>query len=240
MSNIEQLASGITDMQSAWDTFRQQAAQNGIRFEEAWAKWAEEQKERLALPGPQADFTELCQAGCVPEILASILAMIRFAPRIDEFWQETLGRTDQRRKAILSLEKAAEALKSYYAEFAVEANASTTKEVTKPKHGWPMNLLADIQSHNEMWTVFDLIAAKIDVNFIEFARYLFVAYVKGATGRFRDRNVSALLGEVLGPVDYDEVAQRMWRHRNYKCMAQNLSMFSELLINLSRVISSRT
>lgn len=92
-----------------------------------------------------------------------------------------------------------------------------------------------------MWLLFNRLAAKVNVDsFLEFVKYLLVAYVKGTTRRFRDRNVSALLGEILGPADYDEVAHRMWRNRNYERLAQGLFMFSEVLLDLSLVVSGRT
>src|SRR5258707_2024362 len=231
MSDIEQLASGITDMQSGWDTFRQLVTPDGVRLEEAWAAWAEEQKQRLASPGARTEFVELCQAGCVPEILALTRAVVRFGTWISELWQETLGRTDKRQKLTLSLERAAKALEDYYAEWAVPENAKTPKDDTKIKRDWPLSLIAEIRSHNDMWIFFGRLADKFDVNSIaELTKYLLVAYVKGATGRFRDTSVSALLGEILGPLDYNEVAQRMWRSRNYKRLEQSLFMLSDLLL----------
>jgi len=239
--DIKRLTSGITDIQSGWDTCRQLVTDDGITIEQAWAKWAAEQKQRLTRPGAQDDFIELCQAGCVPEILASIIALVRFAPRLDEFWQERF-RIDERQKMTRSLEKAAEALKTYCAKFTIPGNANATKDPTKIKHDWPLSIVYEIQSHNDMWAFFDWLIAKFDVDsFVEFTKYFLVAYVKGTTGRFRDRNISALLGEALGRIDYDEVAQRMWRYRNYERLEQGLSMlFSEFLLDLSKVISRRT
>jgi hypothetical protein len=239
MSDVEQLTSGITDMQSAWDTFRQFVTPDGVRLEEAWAAWAEQQKQRLASPGARTDFVELCQAGCVPEILASILALIRFAPQVRELWEGTLGRADKRQKLRQSLEKAATALEHYYAECMPLENPNA-KDEANMKRNWPLSLISEIRSHNDMWIFFGRLAAKLEVNsFPELAKYLLVGYVERATGRYRDRNVSALLGEILGPVDHNEVAQRMWRNRNYKRLDQGLSMFPELLLELSLVVSRR-
>lgn len=108
---FQRLVTGISDMQSAWGTFRQLTTEDGVTLEAAWSRWAEVQKQGLPSPGAQTDFIELCQAGCVPELLASILWLIRFAPRMNEMWSQTLGRTEKRQKALLSLAKAAEAVK---------------------------------------------------------------------------------------------------------------------------------
>jgi hypothetical protein len=241
MSDLEQIPSHFTDMQSAWDTFRQLSTPDGVRLEEAWATWAEEQRQRLALPGAQTDFDELCQDGCVQEILASILALIRFAPKISELWQATLGRTDKREKLMLSMEEAATALEDYYAGLATTGNSKTTTGHTTIKREWPLNLIFEIRSHNDMVTFFGRLLAKLEVNSLpEFARYLLVDYVMLATGRPHDGNVCGILGEIVGPADYNDVALRMWRARNYKRLAQHLSMFPQLLLDLSLVVSRRT
>lgn len=242
LKTFQQLVTGISDMQSAWDAFRQLTTEDGVTLEAAWSRWAEVQKQGLQSPGAQTDFIELCQAGCVPELLASILWLIRFASRVNELWSQTLGRADKRQKALVSLAKAAEALKEYYREFQVPGSANQTKDPTKIEHGFfPLRIVTEIQSHNDMWVLFNRLAAKFNANsMVEFGKYLFVAYVQGTTGRFRDRNVSALLGEILGPIDYDEVAHRMWRNRNYERLQQGLFIFSDPLLELSLVLSCRT
>jgi hypothetical protein len=241
MSDLAQLPSHFTDMQSAWDAFRQLETLDGVRLEIAWAAWAEEQRQRLASPGARTDFDELCQAGCVKEILASILALIRFAPQVSELLQATLGRSDKRQKLMLSMEEAAAALEDYYAGLETTGNSNATTGQATIKREWPLNLISEIRSHNDMVTFFGRLVAKLEVNsFHEFARFLLVEYVNLATGRPRDRNVSGLLGEIVGPADYNEVAHRMWRARNYKRLAQHLSIFPYLLLDLSFVVSRRT
>jgi hypothetical protein len=44
-------------------------------------------------------------------------------------------------------------------------------------------------------------------------------YVKHETGRFHDREVSALIGAVTGET-YDETAHRAWRHKHYSRLAK--------------------
>jgi len=58
------------------------------------------------------------------------------------------------------------------------------------------------------------------------------------TGRFHDRSVSGLVGEVLGPSDYNEVAQRMWRSRNYERIDKHYSWITRFLVAMSVVIAS--
>ncbi len=64
------------------------------------------------------------------------------------------------------------------------------------------------------------------------AKYIFTAYVFRATTRFRDAEVSALIGASLG-IDYDEIAHRMWRNRNYRRIDKKLSGIADMLTDLS-------
>ena len=73
----------------------------------------------------------------------------------------------------------------------------------------------------------------------EVSKYLLASYVKRMTGRLHDRNVSGLIGEMAGPSDYNEVAQRMWRLRNYRRLEKHHSKLGDFLVAMSVVISHR-
>src|SRR5258708_1102250 len=73
----------------------------------------------------------------------------------------------------------------------------------------------------------------------EVARFLFASYVKKSIGRYCDRSVSGIIGEVLGPPDHNEVAQRMWRHRNSERLEKSLSGVTEILFAFGSVINGQ-
>jgi len=242
MSDIEQVKLVIIpDIHNALDYCRQKIIlPNGLNLEDVWAAWAEQQEQRLASPGARTDFVELCQAGCVPRVLASIIAIVRFAPQLNEWWYETLGNIKAGQKLILSLEEAAMALKNFYAPGTAPENSKTT-DFALPGLLSPRGLAAHMESHRDMVMFFGELAGKFEVkSFQDITRYLLVGYVRRATGRCHDRNISGVLGEIVGPADYDEVAQRMWRNRNYERLEQHLSMLPDLLLCLSLAVSNRT
>ena len=74
----------------------------------------------------------------------------------------------------------------------------------------------------------------------DFLKYILAGYVKRATGRYHDKGVSALLADVAGPPDYNEVAQRMWRLRNYQRMEKYFSIFTDFLFAMGVVIARTT
>jgi hypothetical protein len=49
-----------------------------------------------------------------------------------------------------------------------------------------------------------------------------------------------LLAEVTGPDDYNEVAQRMWRTRNYARLERQFSKFTRFALAASIAIARRT
>ena len=61
-----------------------------------------------------------------------------------------------------------------------------------------------------------------------------------ATGRPHDRNVATLLAEALGLEAYDEVAQRMWRDRNYERLTKYHSKVADFVFAMGVGISRQT
>jgi hypothetical protein len=72
----------------------------------------------------------------------------------------------------------------------------------------------------------------------ELLKYILSGYVNRATGRFHDKNVSGLIAETSGPLEYNEFAHRMWRSRNYERLEKHLSGLVELLFALGVAIGS--
>jgi hypothetical protein len=67
----------------------------------------------------------------------------------------------------------------------------------------------------------------------EICKYILAGYVKRSTGRFHDRNVSALIAVLTDSQGFDEVAHRMWRSRNYKRLDKHFSWIAALLVAMS-------
>ena len=64
----------------------------------------------------------------------------------------------------------------------------------------------------------------------EIAKFALAATVNSATGRFYDREVSALTGAALQKSDYDETAHRVWRIRNFDRLAKTPARFAVVLL----------
>jgi hypothetical protein len=85
---------------------------------------------------------------------------------------------------------------------------------------------------------FDEVARRTRIHSPEaFGRYLISEFVKTATGKYHDHEVSALIGGALGDISYGETAHCMWRSRNYKHI-KAVSLPVELLIGLGALLAS--
>src|SRR5712692_5454693 len=104
-------------VQGFWDAHRRVLRARRVNLDKVAAEWAAKQARMLASPGAQTDFAELCTHGCVPQVLAGILALFRFAPRVKKLWAEMVGRPDKRQKATRTLEQAAAMLEDVLREF---------------------------------------------------------------------------------------------------------------------------
>src|SRR5579859_6178381 len=106
----------VNSPQDLWNTYRQMMDRDGIDFGAVWLKLIVEQIQWLSSTAARRDFEELCEAGCVPLVLASIIGLIRLSPRIENWWRLFVGDSDKRRKMTIALEKAATALEDAFGD----------------------------------------------------------------------------------------------------------------------------
>jgi hypothetical protein len=109
-------------VQKLWDFARQLYQSKGIDIEKLLAKLAAKQEEQLNFPGARRDFTELCEAGCTPEVLGAIIFVLRVVPAIEKFWAFIVGHPERRRKLQRTLEATAQELDHFFPEVTDEAN----------------------------------------------------------------------------------------------------------------------
>jgi hypothetical protein len=232
----------LKEEQELWDLYREVMRSKGIDIGGFYLAAVEQLKQKLPSPGARLDFLELSSAGCSPEILGLLVALIRYSPRLKEFWESTIGRADRRQSAKRELERAAATLERIFA-LALNADEETKKKLARSRLLMPSQLISQLRLYVKLITLGERLAADPGIRSLsEFTRYLLAGYVKRATGRFCDRNVSGVLAGLVGPVsyDYDEVAQRMWRRRNYGRLDKHLSGLADALNAMGVVMGRKT
>jgi len=70
----------------------------------------------------------------------------------------------------------------------------------------------------------------------EMAKYSLASVVKRVSGKFYDREVSAMTGAALGDFEYDETAHRVWRIRTYDRLEKSFPLAPMALQALNNVL----
>jgi len=97
-----------------WNAYRTICRSKQIDTIKLYMDLAEEEKQKLTSPGAREDFIELCEAGCFQPILSGIVMLLRYAPHLEAFWTEMVGRPDNHEKTIRTLESAAQTLENLF------------------------------------------------------------------------------------------------------------------------------
>jgi len=223
------------------ETYRRIYRPKGIDLDKFLANFAAYVAHRLASPGARTDFEKLCQSGCVPQVLAAIVVSLRAFPQMERFWIEIVCRPDRRQRATRVLEKAVSMIEEVFEDFIAIEDEMPKDAWNSLGHMLPSGLVSELRFYVSLINIGKEMAPGTKPRSIrEVSKYLLASYVKRTTGRFHDGNVSGLLAEVFGPLDYNEVAQRMWRSRNYARLEKQFSKLTDFAVATSVVIGNRT
>ena len=224
--------------QDFWNAIRQMYGK-AIDIDKFLAEWTHEQAEKLASDEAKAYFDTLCAAGCPRQVLAFVVALLRFAPCIENFWTEVVGRPRKRERVVRVFETAASTIEEAFKEM-IEAEDSVRPQ-TFALFDRPSHVAGQLRLYCRIINFAETLSTDTEARSIrEMVRFVLSSYVKRATGRFHDKEVSALIGAVEGRVDYDEVAHRMWRNRNYPRLSKHLSKATDFLFAMGTVIARTT
>jgi len=217
-------------LQNLWNFYCEIWSKRGWDLRDALKQWAVKQEEQLPSPGARDEFKELCQNGCVPEILAILRALLRWSPQFEGFWSKLYGNPNDRRRVRRNLEKAAKAIEGLFALPIRFEDDEVTSKLSKIGRIGPGRLASELRFYAKVLDLTDKIPRETETRSLaDFGKFALTEYAKLATGRFRDRNVSGLIAQAIGPADYYEVAHRMWRSRNFKRIGSHFQKLSELL-----------
>jgi hypothetical protein len=216
------------------NAYRQRWQAAGFNLDEGLMSWGKEEAKALETWNTRPDFDEMCTHGCMPEILAVLIASFRFCPNLENFWTEMVGHPANRQKTTKILENAVVALETLFGRFIESEDEDQRAKFTKLRRLPISAVVSELRFYMKFITLAERFSIHTESNSLpEICKYVFASYVKRSTGRFRDRNVSALIAVLTNSLDFDEVAQRMWRLRNYKRLHKNFSWIADLLVAVS-------
>lgn len=232
--NIEELPDEV----AFWKSYREICRTKEIDTVKLYTDLSEEQKQRLTSPGAREDFIELCEAGCLQLVLAGIVILLRYSPLLEAFWTEMVDRADNREKATRTLEDAVQTLESLFSGVIASEKEGKSTEFAKIGRLPISQVISELRLYVRFINFASSMSADTETRSpAELSKYLLSSYVRGMTGRFHDRSVSGLVGEAFGSPEYNEVAHRMWRTRNYERIDKHFSWMTRFLVAMSVVIA---
>ena len=228
----------LADELDFWNAFRQPYLTKSIDIAQLHLEWAAEVEQRLNSPGGREDFAELCKAGCLPQGLAALIILLRYTPSLEEFWTLMVGHPNNRAKATHALEEAAHTLEMLYAGIIALGTEAENERFTKIGRVPVSRIISELRIHIRFINFAQRLRRDTEARSLaEVSKYLLTSYVRRMTGHFHDRSVSGLIGEIVDSPDYNEVAHRMWRARNYGRLEKHYSWMVKFLVAMSVVIT---
>jgi hypothetical protein len=234
-------ASSFDAERHLWNTCQEIYGKRGINLKARIFEWTSRQSEKPPLSDVRAEFEELCECGCSPAVLAALMVLFRKGPEIEHMWTSVVGGSYQRERAQRNLERAAKTIEQMCGGSSGAETPEWTASIRKTGNIPPTEMVSQLRLYATVLTLAEKLAEEIETRSLrELVRYVLAAYVCQVTGAFHDRCVSALVGAETQPKGCDEVAQRMWRNRNYQRLHAHSSWVADLLYALGVVISEPT
>jgi hypothetical protein len=236
-SRLKPEANAYAAVQKFWELHRKILRARGIDP----AKWAVKQARRLNSLDARTGFKELTAHGCAPPLIALFLVAFRISPILEGIWEQFAGNETKRKKVSRTLQKTASIVEGIFHDSLLAEYDRTVSEYRELGRIPVSELVFELRLYSDFVDLPSRLPVELGARSIPaLLKYLLVAYVKRTTGRFHDRNVAALLADVIGPASHNEVAQSMWRQRNYDRMEEHFSRYADFLFALGSVITRTT
>lgn len=206
-----------------------------FEFQQRFDDWAERRVLTLSSPGARDDCYELCQRGCRPNGLAILIGLLRAVRVIESLWTDP---SEIRMTQSQTLEEAASIVKN---SFPLLNDIERTESGSGPgNRAIEPRLTTELRFRSRLLVLPETLAEETGAGSLEETmKYLMIGYVKNATARWRDRNVSGILAELIGPAGYSADVHRVWRNRNFLRLDSNFSDLLELLCAIDGIPAHR-
>ena len=192
-----------------------------------WAAWRFQ---------PLADFRlgpglkKLTSAGIRRETIAFGMYFVTIAPRLDLCLKELFGGRRTRMRDAMALERAACILRR------MSDALPNLPEMMKSVPSFALTARA-LEMYSVMLELGEAASAMTGVSSCqEMAKYSLAGVVKRVSGKFHDREVSAMTGAALGDFEYDETAHRVWRIRTYDRLEKSFPLVAMALQAMNNVM----
>lgn len=227
----------LTEELDFWNTFREVNRSKGVDIARLYEDMAARIEQDLRSPGARDEFAELCKAGCLPQGLAFLVLLLKYSPHFENVWTEVVGNQKYRDNATHTLEIAAQTIEELFGPVMAPGMEPEIERFSRAGRLAPSHIVSELRLYTRVINLAGLLSKGTETHsLVELSKYVIAGYVRRMTGRFHDRCVSGLLEEIIGPPGYNEVAQRMWRARNYQRLEKHQSWLPKFLVAMSVVV----
>lgn len=190
-------------------------------FGKLFDEWAKRQILSLSSHGARADCEELCRYGCTPPVLAILIGWLRINSVVRHLLVDssTIRQTQSQ-----TLIEAASITTNFFSRLhgGVDPNSG-------PKQHFQTYTESELHFVSRFVVFPETFADATGATLIDLSKYLLSAYVVSATGKYRDRNVSGILAELIGPANYPETTHCVWRSRKFPQLHETFSDLAAIL-----------
>jgi hypothetical protein len=177
--------------EKVWTLYRQILLKRGFDLSSLFFQWAQAQKDKFQNPGTRADFDELCEHGCISQVLVGLLFLTRYSPKLAPLWITIVGNPKARREAIQTLDSAANTLEQALGQFIALEDDAVRHDLQEFEIIPPSALVSELRLYSKLIGLAEILKSDAETRSpVEFARFLLTNYVERATGRPHDRNVA--------------------------------------------------
>jgi hypothetical protein len=217
-----------------WTLHRKLCAERGLDLGEALAGFVVRQRAFLRSCGADREFQDLVIAGCEPQLLALLCLAVGWAPKLN--WiRRAIGAARRRDQLLRTLDKSAKMIEPILEGLGLEFQSpswTVDSEIVDIR-----TLYLSLLTYAEALRWEKNLASEVgELSFVDIGKYLLANYVKTVTGKYHDREVSALIGAKLGNADYYETSHKAWRHRNHHRLGHAFSELARFLFAIHSVL----
>ena len=232
-------AKAFPGLEDTYSALQEVLHEKGSDFAAVAHEWALGIKKALAPDGSDSDFEMLCSQGCHPVSLAASVFAAEFYPIAVLGFRAALGISKQRVGYSRKLRQAADILKeTVFSETLGEGLWMKLRSRHESLPEPPSTMIRNLEFYAKLFDFAELISRNAGIKSShDLPRFIITGYVHLATGRWHDKEVSALL-QGDGPEIYDETAHRVWRNRNFVRLNRHYRTFPELLLGIGAVIGT--
>ena len=193
-------------------------------------EWAEWRLQRLADFRLGPGLKKLTSAGIRRETIAFGMYFVTISPRLDLCLKDLFGQRRTRMRHAMALERAACILRR------MSDALPNLPEMMKALPTFALTARA-LEMYSLMLVWGEAFCAITGAGSCQkMAKYSLASVVKRVSGKFYDREVSAMTGAALGDFEYDETAHRVWRIRTYDRMEKSFPLAPMALQALNNVL----